>query len=236
MRPTANRAAAWREAARIGPFPISLLLKVIILPVCYAAAHIPMKRRTVLRWLAAVFAARPLSSFRLFAQGRVEIDADRRATLVALAEIALPSTLDADGRALVVDRFARWVRDYRDGADMGHGYGFARLRARSGASPAGRYPEQFDALDAAARRLGASSFADLPADGRRTIVRAALDEPRRVTRLPSRPDGDNLVADFMGFYFSSMEAWDLAYERQIGRDRCRGLDGSEARPAPLGRG
>ena len=39
----------------------------------------------------------------------------------------------------------------------------------------------------------------------------------------------------MGFYFTSPDAWDLAYQARIGRDRCRSLDGSDQAPEPLGR-
>ena len=63
-----------------------------------------------------------------------------------------------------------------------------------------------------------------------------LNEPARVMAMPARPNGANLVADFMGYFFSSAEASDLAYDAAIGRDSCRGLDGSERAPQPLGRG
>jgi hypothetical protein len=56
-----------------------------------------------------------------------------------------------------------------------------------------------------------------------------------VSRLPAQPTGQSLIADFMGFYFTSPDAWDLAYQAQIGRDKCRTLDGSDNAPEPLGR-
>src|SRR5262249_48783168 len=62
---------------------------------------------------------------------------------------------------------------------------------------------------------------------------AALNEPQRVTQLPARPNGNSLVADFTGLYFNGADARDLAYSAAIGRDTCRGLDGSEKAPAPL---
>jgi hypothetical protein len=57
-----------------------------------------------------------------------------------------------------------------------------------------------------------------------------------VNRLPARPTGANLVADFMGLYFNSGDAWDLCYHAEIGRDRCRALDGSDQPPPPFGGG
>jgi hypothetical protein len=107
------------------------------------------------------------------------------------------------------------------------------LAAASGPSPALRYPAQFTALDAAARTEGASSFAALDLQKRRVIVEAALNAPQRVNALPARPTGTNLVADFLGYYFNSSDANDLAYNAAIGRDACRSLDGSGDAPAPL---
>ena len=182
-----------------------------------------MKRRALLQSLAAVFAARPWLGLRLFAQAPPITEAET-ATLKAIAEVVLPSALARAGRDRVVTNFVSWVRNYKEGADRGHGYGSSNLSAPTGPSPAGRYPAQFAALDKAAATRGAASFAALAFDGRRAIVEAALNEPQPVQRLPNRPTGANLVADFMGFYFSSGDAWDLAYQAQIGRDRCRTLE------------
>ncbi len=191
-----------------------------------------MKRRALLQSLAALFAARPVPGLKLFAQSPPITEAETT-TLKAIAEVVLPSALDRVGRDRVVAGFVSWVRNYKEGADRGHGYGSSNLSAPSGPSPAPRYPAQFAALDKAATTRGAASFAALASDGRRAIVEAALNEPQPVQRLPNRPTGANLVADFMGFYFSSGDAWDLAYQAQIGRDRCRTLDGSDRPPAPL---
>jgi hypothetical protein len=190
-----------------------------------------MRRRTLLKSLMTALAAGPMAKVRLRAQQPAELTPAQLATLGAVAEVVLPSALGADGRDLVVEQFAAWVREYREGADMGHGYGSSTLRRRSGPSPAASYPAQFAALDEAARAAGGAAFVALPADVRHAIVERALEAPQRVTRLPSQPNGANLIADFMGLYYSSPDAWDLAYGRRIGRDRCRSLEGSEERPA-----
>src|SRR5262245_3801790 len=176
-----------------------------------------MHRRALLQSLAAVVTARGLG---LRAQAPPITDA-HAASLRAIAEVVLPSSLDRSARDEVVVAFVRWVRGYREGADRGHGYGSSTLSQPTGPSPAGRYPDQFAAPDTAAAARGAASFAALPLDARRGIVEAALNEPQPVQRLPNRPTGANLVADFMGFYFTGGEAWDLAYRADIGRDRCR---------------
>jgi hypothetical protein len=191
-----------------------------------------MKRRALLQSLAAVFAARPFAGLRLAAQA-TPLSGAEIATLRAVAEVVLLAALDRAGRERVVASFAAWVRDYREGADRGHGYGSSSLSQPSGPPPARRYPAQFSALDKAAAARGAASFAALPLDARRGVIEAALNEPQPVQRLPARPTGANLVADFMGFYFTSGDAWDLAYRAGIGRDRCRTLDGSDRPPSPL---
>lgn len=183
--------------------------------------------------MAAIFVARPFARLRAAMPQADALTPENLATLRAVAEVALPSSLGRAGRDAAVTAFADWVRNYRQGADMGHGYGAATLRQPSGPSPAARYPAQFAALDDAARAQGAASFAALPLDARRGIVEAALNQPQPVNRLPAQPTGANLIADFMGSYFTSEAAWDLCYQAQIRRDSCRTLDGSERAPAPI---
>jgi hypothetical protein len=191
-----------------------------------------MHRRSLLQSLAALVTASPLGGVRLFAQAP-PITAAETATLKAIAEAVLPSALDASARDRVVTSFVRWVREYREGADRGHGYGSSTLSSPTGPSPAKQYPAQLSALDGLAKASGSASFAALPLNDRRLLIEKVLDAPPGVQRLPARPTGANVVADFMGFYFSSGDAWDLAYRASIGRDRCRTLDGSDRAPAPL---
>jgi hypothetical protein len=192
-------------------------------------------RRDLLKSLAAA-AALPvlpaLSGAELRAQA-VDFTPAQVATLRALAEVVLPSALAADGRDAVVRRFVAWTRGYLAGADRGHGYGNSQLSPPTGPSPALKYPAQFEALDAAAKAQGAATFAALPLTARRTVVQTSLEAPPRATQLPARPNGSSLIADFMGLYFNGAEARDLAYQAAIGRDTCRGLDGSEQAPKPL---
>ena len=191
-----------------------------------------MHRRALLQALAAVAATPPFSRLKIFAQAPPITEA-QTATLRALAEVVLPSAVDRAGRDRVVARFVAWVRNYKEGADRGHGYGSSTLSAPTGPSPAPRYPAQFAALDKAAASRGAASFAAASVVDRRAVVEAVLNEPQPVQRLPNRPTGTNLVADFMGFYFTSPDAWDVAYRAEIGRDTCRTLDGSDRAPTPI---
>lgn len=203
-----------------------------------------MHRRTLLKSIGAALVARPIASLAI---DGAEVEAQTAqapaappdftpaqvAILMAIADVALPASIGAAARKAAVDDFVSWVENYKPGADTGHSYGSSVLQRPTGPSPAVRYPAQFAALDAAAAAAGAASFVALDAAGRRKIVQDALTTPAPVTRLAARPNGANLVGDLVGFYFTSAAANDACYERAIGRDSCRSLDGSEQAPAPL---
>lgn len=188
-----------------------------------------MRRRALLQLLGATIgtARVPLG---VRAQSPTPVD---QARIRSIAEAVLPDEIGAAEQDKVVAAFLAWLRDYRAGAETDHGYGVTRLR-RLPPSPAARYPTQIEALETAARTRG-KSFADLSRDERRAVLEAAI-AAAKVERLPSRPDGGHIATDLMGFYFNSIEANDLCYRASIGRDLCRGLDGSSERPAPLARG
>jgi hypothetical protein len=188
-----------------------------------------MRRRSLLR-LFAVAAAWVRVPYAGLAQ-QPTISAADEARVRALAEAVLPSELTPAGRSEVVDTFVRWLRNYREGAEMDHGYGFTRLRQLP-ASPAAKYPAQLAALDRAARVRGAA-FETLDVAARRSVVAAAVDTAK-IERLPVRPTGDHIATDLMGFYFHGEAANDLAYRAAIRRDSCRGLPGSESTPNRLG--
>jgi hypothetical protein len=179
-------------------------------------------RRTILRWTAQLGGALRLSGVRLWAQA-ADFPADQADTLRALAVVVLPAELGDAGIARVAEAFVAWVRGYRAGAEMDHGYGNTRLRSKA-ASPAVGYLRHLEALRAA---LLSGNL-----DSHRQAVAAAL-ELARINDLPRSPDGRHVAADLMAFYFRSSDANDLCYRAAIGRDLCRGLDGSEEAPAPL---
>ena len=175
-----------------------------------------MHRRTLLRWIAA------LPGLRTWAQ-TAAFPGEQADTLRALAAVVLPSELGAAGLDRVAADFGRWVREYRPGAEMDHGYGFTRIRTKP-ASPAPAYLQQLAGLRAALLGGDASS--------RRTAVLGALEQAK-VTDLPRTPGAQHVAADLMAFYFRSSDANDLCYRAAIGRDRCRGLQGSDNPPPPL---
>ena len=190
-----------------------------------------MKRRTLLRLFAATAAWLRMPALTL--GQAATLSAADEARLRALADVVLPGEMTVASRAEVVDGFLRWIRNYREGAEMDHGYGFTRLR-RTPATPAGRYPAQLNALDRAARARG-GSFEMLDAAGRRAVVESAI-ETAKIDRLPIRPTGEHVATDLMAFYFNSEAANDLAYRAAIRRDSCRGLPGSDRPPTRVGPG
>ena len=194
-----------------------------------------MLRRTVLKSLAAAFAVRPAATIAQQAPVATTFSATEVETLNAIADVVLPEEIGADARRRAVAVFVSWFTNYRQGADMGHGYGASTLRAPAGPSPFSRYAAQFSALDAAATARGSQTFRALPIADRRAVVEQFLNEPQPVNRLPGTPTGANLIADLMGSYFTSANALDACYGVQILRDSCRALDNSEAAPLPIRR-
>jgi hypothetical protein len=165
-----------------------------------------------------------------WAQASSPLGPQGEATLRALAEVVLPASLGPARRAERVDGFQRWLRGYREKAELDHGYGHTELRT-TGPSPARGYARQLEALETAARAEG-KSFGELPRPRQQVLVEFALAEAK-LEDLPERPDGRHVAADLMAFFFRSAEANDLCYGAAIGRDECRGLPGSEEKPEPL---
>ena len=194
-----------------------------------------MLRRTVLKSLAAAVAAPGAAALSQQAGAGTSFSPTEIETLNAIADVVLPEEIGADARRRAVTVFVSWFTNYRQGADMGHGYGASTLRAPSGPFPFSRYATQFSTLDGAARTRGGQTLRALPVADRRVIVEQFLNEPQAVNRLPASPTGANLIADLMGSYFTSANAWDVCYGVQILRDSCRALEGSEAAPLPIRR-
>lgn len=148
----------------------------------------------------------------------------REAALKELAWTVLPSTLGRAHTDAIAAQFARWVVEYRAGAEMQPGYGFPRVRYK-GSSPAPRYLEQLD-------QLASGALAEPDVAARRGKIAEAL-RAANIKDISSIPDGSHVVSDLMSFYFHSPEANDLAYDAAIGRDQCRTLKDSGSVPAPL---
>ena len=181
-----------------------------------------MLRRAILQWLAAAAGTLRFTSVRAWAE-TVDFPGNHRATLRQLARMVLPSELGREGCDRLADRFEQWVRGYRPNAEMEHGYGFTRIRFKA-SSPAPAYIEQLERL-----RLSLTDGSP------HKSIEAALDQAG-VRELPRAPDGRHVASDLMSFFFHGSDGNDLCYGAAIGRDRCRGLDGSSNPPPPLNGG
>ena len=194
-----------------------------------------MKRRTLLQWLLSGAAMLPLrrADLSAVALAQDELSAGHVFVLRDVATTVLPSAIGAKGQDEAVDHFLRWLRDYKEGVPLSHGYGEPRL-VRSGPSPAPGYGAQVTALQQAATGRG-GRFGALPLSERRAILDAAF-KSAGIQNLPGRPDGKHVVADLMAHYFRSSAANDLCYNARIGRHTYRAIRVTTVRPLPLNGG
>jgi hypothetical protein len=175
------------------------------------------RRRTAIQSMLAAASA-PFQLVRAWAQ-TATFPGKRAGALHDLAALVLPESLGRKATDAIADRFAKWVREYKPGAELEPGYGNPRLRFQA-SSPAPVYLTQLESLD----RLAPAA--------RRSRVEAALEEAK-VTELPPVPDGKHVASDLMSFYLFSSAANDLCYRAAIRKYECRGLGGSEKPPPPL---
>ena len=186
-----------------------------------------MRRREAIKTLTTAAASLPLMRVQLRAD---ELPADQVLVLRDVAATVLPSALGRKGQDDAVDDFLRWIREYKEGVALSHGYGEPRL-IKSGPSPAPGYSKQIAALQEAAKARGAR-FGALPIETRRELLDAAF-KASDVRNLPARPDGEHVVADLMAHYFRSSAANDLCYNARIGRNTYRAIRVTTVRPARL---
>lgn len=193
-----------------------------------------MQRRTFLRRMALGIAPAFVPRWLLRRFGwpaGFELSAPEKEQMRVLAEVVLPETLGRGKIDSVAEEFAKWIREYKAGADLGCGYGITRPR-KAPANPAMGYAKQLRALEEAARAEG-NTFAGLGRSGQRILVAAALEQ-EKIEVVPRRPNGRHVVADLMSFYFYvDPDGEDYLYQAAVEREGCRGLPSSRQRPAAL---
>jgi hypothetical protein len=188
-----------------------------------------MKRRTLLNLAVTATTLSPFYRVRLTTAVK-EFPAESLASLRRIARAVLPSALGPRGADDQVEALARWVREYREGAEMDHGYGRPRVRHMP-PTPVEAYVTQIEEIDAAALRHG-QTFDRLDRETQRGILDEAFKRAD-VAALAARPTGRHVVADLMTLYFRSTAANDSAYEALIGRETCRPITFVADRPRSL---
>ncbi|HUE87599.1 MAG TPA: hypothetical protein VMO26_16105 [Vicinamibacterales bacterium] len=187
-----------------------------------------MNRRSLIKHAMTAATVSPFLRLGLVIAAQ-EFGAESVAILRQIARAVLPAELGARGVDDRVERFAAWVRAYREGAELEHGYGRPRIRYAP-PSPIPTYTTQLRELDAAARARG-SGFDALDRESQRAILDASL-KAAGVDDLPARPMGRHVAADLMAHFFRSSEANDLAYRALIGQQQCRPVTFVVERPRP----
>ena len=188
-----------------------------------------MNRRSLIKLALTGTALSPFVRLGLAAAVQ-EFGAESVAILRRVARFVLPGELGVRGADAQVEAFAKWVREYREGAELEHGYGRPRIRYAP-PSPVETYSAQLRAIDTAARAKG-QSFERLDREAQRAILDVSF-KAAEVDELPPRPMGRHVVADLMAHYFRSTQANDLAYRALIGQQNCRPITLVVERPRPL---
>lgn len=188
-----------------------------------------VSRRT---FLASLATAVPLSGLvrRAHAAAVTHLEADP-ATLSALAETVLPSSLGKAGITAEVRALRDWAAGYHEGAELVHGYGTSRLRTL-GPTPLTRWSAQLDELDGQARAQHQRRFHELPRAQREAMVRSAL-QGQRLDRMPAVGDAGHVALAVLAHFYESAQAADLCYDAKIGKNTCRPLASSARKPLPL---
>jgi hypothetical protein len=158
--------------------------------------------------------------------------ADDANTLHALGEAILPSAIGRDGVARVVRDFQRWIDNYREHAEIVHGYGTSALRFTR-ASPRAKWALQIERLGRRTSDVGRQrGFASLSPESRRSIIAQELKD-ERLERMPDVASAPHVAIGLLAFFFGTSDAADLAYEAKIRREQCRPLAASPRKPLPI---
>ncbi len=92
---------------------------------------------------------------------------------------------------------------------------------------------QLDELESKALAANGKTFPALTLDERRTLVRQLL--PAGNASIADVAGANHVALSLLAHFYGSTKATDLCYEAAIGKESCRPLDRSSAKPIPLRR-
>ena len=201
-----------------------------------------LTRRTFVGWIGAVAAivgvrrraaAEDLSDILppRSSEPAAVLDAE---LLLALAHAVLPQELGREGVATTARGFSAWLRGYKGGAELLHGYGTGELTFAP-ESPTVRWQKQLGALDADARALGAKGFVAATVEHRQRVVRTAL-AGEKLTAFPAPQAAAHIALGLMAWYYQSPDATDQCYRVAVGKNQCRPLALNPSEPVGLRKG
>ena len=211
--------------------------------------------RSLLVWLGSISSAL-LPRWIVSVRGASVADSVNGDILQDVARVVLPTELDDAARMAAVESFLRWLRGYRAGAVLDHGYGFTKIH-RSPDNPAAGYQKDLTLLESRAETEFGASFISLGTQQKRVLIEKEIENHHAARKdlsnnrshlasqqqgpllsasasaVPKRPGDSHVAVALVTHYFRSSEANDLCYRRQIGARTCRDLFSATKEPLLL---
>ena len=147
------------------------------------------------------------------AAGDLFIEPSDRELLLALAKRILPDELTDTELKTTIEKFERWVSNYRAGAEENHGYGTGRIDVLP-ADPWPKWRMQLRALTPAQ----VQNIEQVPEIAQARSLGSPLAAPHVALAL-------------LSWFYASPEANDLCYRARIARDSCRPLNDNPKKPS-----
>ena len=153
--------------------------------------------------------------------------------LNAVAEVALPPEIGADGIRRALRDFVGWLDGFEPVAERPHPY-LSSSEIRFGpADPAPMWGSQLEALDLLARKRRGRGFAALETGDRRAILEADLAGHARDGVLPAPAAASHVAIGLLARFYARGATADLAYGARIGAQACRDIPSGAEAPPPL---
>lgn len=156
-----------------------------------------------------------------------------RAVLDALGHIVLPRTALGDtGIEGAISEFLSWLDAFEPVTERDHPYYSPEINYGP-PHPAPLWGSQLDAMNREAQQRHDKAFPAIGEDQQRFILDHQL--PENIPQdLPYAGSAPHVAIGLLAWFYATPEANDLALQAKIGRQSCRGLQGSPDKPGPAG--